>query len=121
MVENTHLLKVQKALKNFFTYFKEDNILVISEDKTTAPFAYIINDATHPTALLLSVSIDYPHSNNVAEIALASSSVRKTQLSDCFFISSVDGSTYFEEEAFERWELESLDLSKVEPLSKNLH
>lgn len=116
-MDNKYLRKIQKLLKNYFCYFKHPNILVVSEDKAVLPFAYLIIDENYPGKLLLSVAVDYPTSLNVAEIALISNNILPVMLSDVFYISSTNGNTYFNEDAYNRWDGETIDLNLLTPIS----
>lgn len=113
--------EIEKKLKNYFCYFKNDDILVISEDKSVLPFAYIINDYNYPDFLLLSLSIDYPNPIPVADITLIANKVKEVVLSEVFYISPSDGKTYFHDEAYERFELDNLPLEDLEPISSEKH
>jgi hypothetical protein len=120
-MENKHLLKIQKLLNNYFSYFKHDNILVISEDKAVLPFAYIIVDPGYKNTFLLSLAVDYPNSINVAQLILSVSKYYNLALSEPFFINPNDGITYFNDDAYKQWDLQSINLDKIEPASQELH
>jgi len=120
-MEQPILLDIQKILSaEYFTYFKHDNILVVAEDKTVLPFAYLIIDEHYPDEVLLSLSINYSNSINVAQCIINISNMYKVLLSDVFYISS-DGRTYFNEEAYDRWDIDLINLDKIEPLNKHVH
>lgn len=120
-MENKQLLKVQKLLKGYFTYFKHDDILVVSEDKAVLPFAYIINDINYKDTLLISLAVDYPNSLKVADVVLTISKLINVEISEPFFINPSDGVTYFNEDAYEQWDLQSINLDKIDPISQELH
>lgn len=121
-MENKDLLKLQKKLKNFFSYFKDDNILAISEDKTTLPFALVIYDEENfPDYFLLSVATDYNNCDVAIEVALWANKIKRSVLSDPFFISQT-GNTYTGDEALSQYNLEvELPLDKLKPLTNSLH
>jgi hypothetical protein len=120
-MQNKILTKIQKKLNKYFTYFKDDNILVISEEKSVLPFAYLIADERYPNAILISLAVDYPQSINVAEIICLTSTIYRITLTEPFYICTSDGKTYFDEEAYTKWELDTIPLDKIEPLNKNVH
>jgi len=120
-MENKYLLAIQAALPNYFSYFKEDNALILSEDKASMPFIYIICDDSYPDELLCSVAVDYPNPILVAEIALTASKVMKTTLSEPFYISPIDGQTYFDQEAYDKWDRDTLDLNDLAPITTSIH
>lgn len=111
------LIKIEKLLSDkFFCYFKSDDILAISEDKATLPFMFIISDAGYKSNLLVSIAVDYPNSINVAEVCLAASTVSDCLLGEPYFISvAQEGKTFFGDEAFEAWDMSTIDLSDLEP------
>ncbi len=118
---NAKLIKIKKLLKNYFCYFKHPNVLVISEDKSVLPFAYIIVDKSHPASLLLSLAINYPTTINVAEVILVAQTIFPISLADPFYIAASDGKTYLNEDAYDMWGKESVDLSSIMPLSEERH
>jgi hypothetical protein len=116
-MENKHLKKIQKLLNNYFSYFKSDDVLVISEDKAEMPFAYIINDSRYKNTLLLCLAIDYANPIHVAEVSLKANKVLKLELSEAFYINPMNGVTYFDEDAYYQYNLQSLDLDTMVPYS----
>ncbi len=118
---NEHLLKVQEQLPELYTYFQDDSILVISEDKEALPFMYLINDDNHKDALLMSIAVDYPTAINVGLIILAAVSVLKVIMIGPFYISQSNGKKYLNDDAQERWDMETLELNDINPLSKYQH
>ena len=120
-MENPKLLKLQTKLKNFFTYFKDDGVLVVSEDKTTLPFLYAIVDKHSPESILLSISVDYPTSINVSEITIKSAQVSKTSLTHPFYISIQSGKTFIDDDAYRQWDLDSIDLNQLEAISEAIN
>lgn len=115
-MEHPKLVKLQKHLNNFFTYFKDDNMLVISEDKSVLPFCYAIFDKKAANSILLSVAVDYPTSLNVAEIALKASTIHPTALTHVFYIST-NGTTYVDSDAYRQWDLDTIDMEQIQPVS----
>ncbi len=118
---HTKLLNLQARLTNFFSYFKDDSVLVISEDKASLPFCYALIDDSHPRHILLSVAVDYPTSINVAEIALLSAKVGTTAITHSFYISTLSGKTYLDEEAHDQWELDGIDMEAIVPYSSAIN
>lgn len=121
-MQNKYLRRVRKALPSYFCYFKADNILVLSEDKSVLPFAYLIHDPiANPNFLLLSLAVDYPHSERAVEVALIANTVLRVALTENFFVSQT-GNTYIGQEAFKHYEIEcELPLQDIEPSSKTQH
>ena len=93
------LVKIQNKLNNYFSYFKDDDILVISDDKDSLPFCYIIIASDHPKNILVSIAIDYPISTNVAEIIIHCGRIGDVALTHPFYISPGTGTTFFDEAA----------------------
>lgn len=116
-MENKHLLKIQKLLNNYFSYFKSDKILVVSEDKTEMPFGYLIADENYKNTLLLCLAIDYANPLKVADLALQANKVLPVEVSEGFYINPMNGTTYFDEDAYYQYNLQSLDLNAMEPIS----
>jgi hypothetical protein len=116
-MENKLLRKVKKAFPNYFIYFKEDNVLVLSQDKTLLPFAYIIVDEAFPHHLLISFNIEFPLATEAAEIVLKVNDIQRVKMVEEFFISS-NGSTMWGDQARDHFDLESSDiLEQIEPIS----
>lgn len=118
---NKKLLKLQKSLNKYFTYFKDENILVISEDKSSLPFLFVIVDPNYPTHLILSVAIDYPASTLVLDIAALCSKLGRIAVSHNFYISPYSGATHLDDDAYRQWDLDTIDLEKLESPSKELN
>lgn len=116
-----YLKQAQSLLPEFFTFFKNNNILVVSEDKASLPFALLVYENEHPNVLLVSLAIDYPDSVVVAHMILALSQKMNIALSDVFYISPSDGHTHFNEEAYDKWQLSQFDLGKIPALSEEVH
>lgn len=121
MVPLTLLMKLQTKLTNFFTYFKDENILVVSEDKSQPPFMLLIVEPSHPKHILISIAVDFPNSISAAAVATEVRGMAPTQITKPFYISKTDGYTYIDDEAFDRWELESIDLDQLDPENKHIH
>lgn len=120
-MKNIYLNKLKEKLSHLYCYFKDDNILAISEDKTTLPFALVIHDKeNYKEYLLLSLATDYPNCEYAVEVALWANKILPTVLSEPFFISS-DGTTYTGNDARSQWNLETLPLDKMESPSKSFH
>lgn len=109
--ENKTLLKIARLLNNnFFTYFIDDTILSISEDKEVSPFAHLIIDDNFKGGVILALAVDYPDAIQAVEVALQARQISPVALGDPFYIAK-DGHTYFEEEAYEKFSLDDIDLS----------
>lgn len=119
-MEHPKLKKISKVLNNFFSYFKDDNILVVAEDKSVLPFLYIISDNTASNALLLSIAVDYPNAVFVADVVLKCSPIAKLALSEAFYIDA-EGKTHFGPEAYVKWDLDNVEFTKVKPISEKIH
>lgn len=113
------LSKIRKVIQSdFYCYFKHSNILAISEDKASLPFMIIMKENDHYG---VSVAVDYPTGFNVAYILLHITPVHKLNLADSFYISQHTGLTYFGTEAGDQWDMDNLDISMAEPISKSLN
>lgn len=120
-MKNKDLTQVNKLLNKYFSYYKSANVLVVSEDKAVLPFAYIINDKTHPNHLLLSIAVDYPYSERCVELALLVNSVKPVALTEQFFIAQ-NGTTYLGSDADKYYSLESdYPINDIQPFSKTEH
>lgn len=111
-MRDSSLTQLKLKLENFYCYFKDDNILTISEHKDVLPFMQVICDSNYPNLFLLSIALDYPDSERAVEVALWANSIKSTALTEAFF-TSLNGSIYSGEEAHRQFELE-----KVYPLDK---
>ena len=118
MMPHPTLLKIQAKLPNFFTYFRDDNILAISEDNMQLPICFLVLEKKK---VMIFLAVDYPNSIKVAHIVLASSSIVKSYITNTFYISMTNGATYLDDEAYDRWDLESINLNELEPESKERH
>lgn len=119
-MQNKILKKVSKSLASHFTYFKHDNILVVSEDKTQLPFAYIVYDNRYPNTLLLSLSLDYFNIHSVSDVVIATSQIYEVNSSESFYISK-DGTTHFSEDAYYYFDLENNKLKDLTPISNAIN
>lgn len=121
-MDNAALKKIQKRLKKFFTYFKHNDILVVSEDKADLPFAYVIMDEEgYPGIALISYAVNFPYPVKVANFALEINGLMPVAIAESFFIAQT-GNTYWGEEAEKVFEMENLiPLEEIDPLSKDLH
>ncbi len=119
---NKHLKRVKLALSGYFCYFKHQDVLVIAEDKSVLPFAYLIaSEPGHPGQLLLSVAIDYSSSDKVANIALVANKVMPVVISESFYVSKM-GVTHMGEEAERYFDMDTfLPLEELDPESKAYH
>lgn len=120
-MQNKHLKLVKSALSNYFSYFKSPNILVVSEDKSVLPFAYVIVEKAHPDHLLLSLAIDYPFPDRVVDLALIVNNIKTVALADGFFVAQT-GNTYLGEEAHHYYQIETeVPIKDIDPSSGTLH
>lgn len=116
---NKLLKKVGVLLKPQFTYFKDENLLAVSEDKTTAPYAFIISEK--PGHLYLSFRIDYPFITNCVQMALDIAKLSKVTQAEGFFISKL-GQIHFGDDAMKYYEFEMYaPLEDIDPECKSLH
>lgn len=115
---NSTLVQIKHLLKDYHTTFKDENILGIGDNSNEPPFAYLIYDAARSHHLLFSVGVDYSNSVGIAEVAVAASQFMSLAQSDPFYISDFDGNTYFGDEAYKRWSIESIDMTKIHPVSE---
>lgn len=121
-MQNKYLKRIAKTLKSYYFYFKHENILVVSEDKATLPFAFLISDEIrHPGKILLSLAVNYPFSEKAVALALGANAVKPIMIADNFFIGQ-NGTTYIGEDASKYFELETyLPIDEIIPDSKNVH
>ena len=118
---NPLLLKLQKLITHFFTYFKSDDILAISDTKDSPPFAFVIIDDEYKHHILLSLAVDYPYPDKAAEVALWCSKVKATALTDSFYVAK-NGITYVGNDAHKYYELDvDVPLEAIDPISKTQH
>lgn len=119
--KNPELKKISQLIKDsFFCYFKDDNVLVVSEDKAVLPFAFLIKDSNYPDFLLLSLAVDFPFCEKAVSLALQCNNIRKVTLTEQFYISQ-DGVTYLGDDALKYHQLETVPLEKIETISNTLH
>lgn len=119
--ENKHLLKIQKLLNNkYFTYFVDDNILSISEDKTLPPFVHFIMDDEYNNIVVAAFAVDFPDAIVSAEVVLLANKVIEVGLGNPFYIAK-NGNTYFDEEAYEMYSLDDIQLEDWDPKSDAIH
>jgi hypothetical protein len=121
MKVNTRLNKLKKSLPKHFCYFKDSNILVISEDKSILPFCFVIVDPEFPNHFLVSLAVDYPNSIQAAEIIVKASALSNIALTEPFYISVNSGKTYMDDEAYSQWDLDTIDLNSLAPLSPSVN
>lgn len=120
MKDNT-LKKIQRALKNYFTYTKDDGIIVVSLDKSELPFAYIVEDVALPKILLISFAVDFPLCNLAANVVLEVNKIKEVVLAENFYISN-SGDTFWGTEAERLFELDNfVDLESLEAASEELN
>lgn len=115
------LNKIKLALKDYFTYCKNESIIVVSLDKTELPFAYIIEDSSYPGCLLIAFAVNFPLANTAAEIALKINKIKDVLITEHFYISN-SGSTFWGNEALERFHIDNvIDLETLEAASEELN
>jgi hypothetical protein len=121
-MQHKHLVKAQKYLKHYFTYFKDDNILVVAEDKNSLPFAYvIIEDQNYPNIFLLSLDVSYLQMVKAINFTLLLNKIKEVKLVDGFFIAQT-GITYIGDDAEKYRQLEfEIPLQEIDPESDTLH
>ena len=121
-MDNKYLKKIKSNLTGFFCYFKDKDILVISEDKSVMPFAYLISDeVNYPGKLLISFAIDFPFSEKAAYVALCANRVKPVVISEQFYIAQ-NGTTYIGKDASKYFEIDvELPLDQLQPESSHLH
>lgn len=118
-MENVSLKKLQKKLKNYFTYFKHNDILIVSNDKSELPFAYLINDdENHPDEVLISFSVDFCNAASVAQFVLEINENSDVLVTESFYISK-SGMTHWGEEAFKMFTIDNvIDLEGLAAISE---
>lgn len=122
MIENKWLRQAKTVLSGFYCYLKDDDILVVSEDKATLPHTFIMTDTVFPNTLLLSFAVDYPNASVAASIALHLTRVTKVALVENFYISKHNGTTFWGDDALKYYSFESqIALEEIEPESQARH
>lgn len=121
-MKNKQLKQVAKLLKDeLFTEFAHDNILTISDNKLSTPFAYVISDENYPEYLLLSLAIDYPICENAVMVALLANTIKSVRVAETFYINN-EGLTVWGELAFDAFDKDqSIDLNNLQPINKLLN
>lgn len=119
---NAFLLKSKKLLEqDYFVYQPDDNVLVISNDKTELPFMKIIWDENYPHNLLLSFATDFPLSSLASSLTLQLNNIKEVKLLEDYYIAK-NGNMYFGDEAakFYMWDTQ-ISLDDVDPECQNMH
>lgn len=121
---NYLMLKAKKELKKkgLFCYFKNNNILVVSEDKATMPFLYVIwDDENYPKNFMLSLAVDYPKASTVAHVVILLNAFCKVLITEDFYISKL-GSTHWGEDAHALYAYDThFSLDNIDPECENRH
>lgn len=113
--------KIKTSLKEYFTYSKTSDIVVVSLDKTELPFAYIIEDSGYPNNLLISFAVNFPIANVVADLVLKVNKIKNVLVTENFYISN-SGHTLWGQEAVERFHIDNfVDLETLEAVSEELN
>lgn len=122
MIQNNYLRQADTLLnKHNFCYLKEENVLAISEDKSTLPHAFVLTDESIPNTILLSFAIDYPRSSEAAAIALELRKITHVSLVEDFYIAK-NGITHWGDDAAKYYTFETqIDLATIDPENKNLN
>jgi len=116
---NPHLLAIQKTCDNLYSYFKDPNVLVFSEDKQSLPFCYVIIDENFPGKIVVSFSINAPSVSLAVNMALEINNLSPVALTEEFYIAS-NGQTYWGEEAAKMYAIDTqIDLENSEAINKN--
>lgn len=120
-MKSSLIKKIQGSLKNYFTYSKTSDIIVVSASKEELPFAYIISDdINYPDNLLISFALDSSPAI-AANLALEVDRIKEVFISESFYISNA-GQTFWGEEALERFQLDHfVDLESLEAASQELN
>lgn len=119
-MENSYLKKLQKSLPYFFTYFKADNILMVSDSNLEAPFAFVVS-GSKDEPLLLSVSVDYPRNDHIVEVAITCAQIKNTVPAESFYFSKT-GATHVGDDAFKYHHMDvELPIELLEPVSELKH
>ena len=116
-MKNPILSDIQHDLKDLFTYFNDDNVLAISATKETLPFLFVITDNDE---LFVSVAVDYQDTFVLARIMAVLSFYGHFEVTDPFYIGK-DGNTHMGDAAYERCDLDVIDLDDFDPVSDTYH
>lgn len=83
-----YLAKVQKKLKKQKLYSSSPfpNVLLVSEDKKSSHFAYLIVEEETFNGIIISLAIDYPDSCTVAELVMNCMYTAPSLLGEKFFV-----------------------------------
>ena len=85
------------------------------------PFITFIIQSNIPKNFLISIAVNYPTSISVADIIIEANKIQPVLLSEPYYVSSSDGKTYFNEDAYRQWDLESVPMDDLTPISKEFH
>lgn len=118
---NKRLAKIESALKDYFCYYKSDDILVVSEDKSTLPFAFFIQEISVPNTVVMALAVDYSDCFAVSQVSILAATATSVVLGEVFYISPKNGETHFGEEALNQFDLENFDITDVVPISEHRH
>jgi hypothetical protein len=116
------LKKVEKALKNYFTFRKSDAIIAVSLDKADLPFAHIIEDTkAYPDSLLIAFDVSFPICDVAANLVLEVNAIKNVIITENFYFSQT-GEMLWGDEAFDRFKLDNfVDLESLQAASEELN
>lgn len=119
----SYINKAEKFLSklDYFCYFKDNNVLMVSEDKALLPFMSVISDDRFPASLIMSIAVDYPKSSSCCQIVLNLNKFVDIRLTEEFYVAK-NGNTYFGEEAHKFYDYDiQAPLEELEPTCEFRH
>jgi len=99
-MKHKFLKTASNLLIDYYTEFKDDNILEVCVSKESLPFAIIVTDPNFPDTLLLSFAADLSEPLKAAVVTLVLSRIANTELTEGFYIDS-EYEYHWGEEAYE--------------------
>lgn len=114
-----NLKDIQLLFPQYYSYFKDANVLVLCQDDGSLPFCFIFTDED-PDLILISYSVDFPLAAVAASIAVEVTLEYPVIIHEEFYIDT-RGNTTFGEEAIRQFNLENLDLGKLTVEGKHVH
>lgn len=119
-MKNYLLKQVKKEITLFYSEFKSDNILSISEDKNLTPFIHVLSDENHVGCLVVSIAVDYPICEKAVDLVLLLNSIAPVIRAESFFVNN-KGEMSWGNDAYIQYELENIELQDLEPVSDKFH
>lgn len=124
MEKNKYLAQAEKMLKKqkYHTYFPDENMLEVSRDKNSKPFAFLIIEKEQFPGIVLSLALDFHQTYIVADMTINLMHIAPLALGEPFY-RSVNGTLYWDTAAQLYFEMEFNKemLNNLEPVNDTLH